>query len=151
MLGSREIFEERFKPVLEEARRDEERCLQGKRWGGNALLILVDAALDSIGLSYFKTVVPRVRRFYLEYLKPGIITSFQDFSSLKPLGFGLRMPITINGSRTRLEGCLGLAWLPFSTCGCRLVSIPACLIKGSWSIYLKKLAIPRLSSAGQSG
>jgi len=31
MLGSREIFGERFKPVLKEARRGEERCLQGKR------------------------------------------------------------------------------------------------------------------------
>jgi hypothetical protein len=39
MLGSREIFEEKFKSVLEEAKKGEERCLQGRRWGGNALLI----------------------------------------------------------------------------------------------------------------
>lgn len=38
-------------------------CFSGKRWGGNATLILVDAALTSSGLKYFTVVVPRVRKF----------------------------------------------------------------------------------------
>lgn len=69
---------------MEAARDGEQRCFDGKRWGGNAVLIVVDAALDSIGLSYFQIVVPRVRRFYEDYVKTGQIASLETLSKLTP-------------------------------------------------------------------
>lgn len=55
-------------------------CFSGKRWGGNPLLIVVDAALTSTGLKYFTVVVPRVERFEKEFGR----LSFKEFSSFKP-------------------------------------------------------------------
>ncbi len=80
----RAIFEERFRNVIGAARAGEQRCLNGKRWNGNAVLIVVDAALDSSGLNYFNIVVPRVRRFYSEYVETCEICSFSDFARLSP-------------------------------------------------------------------
>jgi hypothetical protein len=86
----RGIFEERFKDVLESAKEGERRCLKGKRWDGNAVLIIVDASLDSIGLNYFNIVVPRVKRFYRNYVKTKEISSFNAFSKLLPQDARLR-------------------------------------------------------------
>ena len=54
-----DLFRQEYGDVIELAREGERRCLEGRRWGGNAVLIVVDAALDSIGLNYFQIVVPR--------------------------------------------------------------------------------------------
>jgi hypothetical protein len=86
----KKIFQARYGDVLEMAKEGEQRCLQGMRWNGNAVLIVVDAALDSIGLKYFQIVVPRVRRFWGEFIKTGEITSFRDFSKLSPHDSRLR-------------------------------------------------------------
>lgn len=40
-----------------------ERCLATGRWGGNVVLMVVDAAFMSIGLNYFTSVVPAVARY----------------------------------------------------------------------------------------
>ncbi len=40
-----------------------EECLNGRRWGGNPLLIILDTSLTSTGFSYFNFVEPRVRKF----------------------------------------------------------------------------------------
>jgi len=80
--GLRRIIEERYTDVLEAAREGEQRCFRGERWAGNAVLIVVDAALDSIGLNYFQIVVPRVRFFWSKYVKTGVISSFRDLSTL---------------------------------------------------------------------
>jgi len=53
-------------------------------------LIVVDAALDSIGLNYFQIVVPRVRRFYEDYVKTGQIASLKALSKLTPQDTRLR-------------------------------------------------------------
>ena len=45
------------------AREYADACFSGKRWGGSATLIVVDAALTSSGLKYFTVVVPRVKEF----------------------------------------------------------------------------------------
>jgi len=82
MLKTKNIFEDRFEEVLAAAKEGEFRCLNGKRWDGNAVLIVVDASLDSIGLNYFKIVVPRVKQFYREYVETGEISSFNVFSKL---------------------------------------------------------------------
>ena len=77
-------MQKKYKEVLEAAREGEQRCFKGKRWDGQAILVVVDAALDSIGLNYFQIVVPRVRRFYEEYVKTGQIACFEDLSNLTP-------------------------------------------------------------------
>jgi len=78
------LFEERFRGVLDAAWERTWECLAGERWGGNALLMVVDAALDSTGLSYFGTVVPRVKRFR-EVLVEGVgISTFRDFAGFSP-------------------------------------------------------------------
>jgi len=74
--------EEIYGDVLEAAREGEERCFKGERWKGHAILIIVDAALDSIGLNYFQIVVPRVRRFYQDYVQTGQIATLEDLSKL---------------------------------------------------------------------
>jgi hypothetical protein len=79
-----DLFREEYGEVLKMAEEGEQRCLNGKRWGGNAVLIVVDAALDSIGLNYFQIIVPRVRRFWKDYVKTGLIASLEDFSNLSP-------------------------------------------------------------------
>jgi hypothetical protein len=80
----RTIFEARFEDVLEAAREGELRCLGTIRWGGDPVLMVVDAALDSIGLSYFNIVVPRVRRFHDAFVKTGRIRSFDDLKNATP-------------------------------------------------------------------
>ena len=80
----RRRFEERFASVLEAAREGERRCLRGERWGGSAVLMLVDAALDSIGLNYFNIVVPRVRKFWEEFVRTGEIDSFEKLAERSP-------------------------------------------------------------------
>lgn len=85
-----ELFEEKFRSVLKEGREYEKKCLNGKIWDGNAVLMAVDAALTSIGVNYFKLVVPLVKRFRDEYVETGQITSFEDFAKLSPIDKRLR-------------------------------------------------------------
>jgi hypothetical protein len=86
----RRIFQEKYNDVFRAAREGEQRCLKAKRWNGNATLIIVDAALDSIGLNYFKVVVPRVRKFYKKYVKTGEINCLEKLSNLTPRDFKLK-------------------------------------------------------------
>ncbi len=44
-----------------------ERCLRTERYGGNVVLMVVDSAFTSIGLNYFKAVVPKVLEFKREF------------------------------------------------------------------------------------
>jgi len=39
------------------------RCIGLKRWGGSPLLMVLDAGFTSVGLGYFRSVVPAVQRF----------------------------------------------------------------------------------------
>lgn len=55
-----------------------ERCLNTQRWRGNAVLMLLDAAFDSIGLNYFQSVVPKVEQFRLEFVETGEISTLED-------------------------------------------------------------------------
>ncbi len=80
----KKVFEHEFGDVLKEAKSYEKRCFAKKRWGGDPILIVVDSALDSIGLNYFRIVVPRVKRFNEKYILGDVITSFEDFSKHSP-------------------------------------------------------------------
>ena len=86
----RTIFEERFEDVLEAAREGEKRCLSTTRWGGDPVLMVVDAALDSTGLNYFNIVVPRVKRFHEKFVQAGRIRSFDDLRKATPDDLDLR-------------------------------------------------------------
>ena len=58
-----------------------ERCLQTKRWFGSVVLMIVDAAFTSVGLNYFKTVVPKVEKFRQEFVNRGKITTLRDLAA----------------------------------------------------------------------
>lgn len=58
-----------------------ERCLATKRWGGSAVLMVVDAAFTSIGLNYFQAVVPKVEEFERAFVKTGKIKSLEDLAT----------------------------------------------------------------------
>ncbi|MGA9049263.1 MAG: hypothetical protein WB588_09750 [Dehalococcoidia bacterium] len=55
-----------------------DRCLAGARWHSNALLMVIDAAFDSIGLNYFQSVVPKVELFRQRYVMTGKIRTMED-------------------------------------------------------------------------
>ena len=78
------LFEEKFQKVLKEAKEYEIKCVSGEIWDGNAVLMVVDAALTSIGINYFKLVVPLVEKFHVQYVKTGQIISFENLSKLSP-------------------------------------------------------------------
>lgn len=56
------------------------RCLETKRWGGNVVLMIVDAAFTSIGLNYFTAVVPKVEEFNKLFVEDGNIRDLKDFT-----------------------------------------------------------------------
>ncbi len=58
-------------------------CRVGKRWEGKAILVVLDACLDSTGLNYFTVVVPKVNYFREKYVKTGIVSKCSDFKKLK--------------------------------------------------------------------
>ena len=57
-----------------------ERCLRTERWGGSVVLMVVDAAFTSIGLNYFKSVVPKVFEFKEKYVDKKVITSLDELA-----------------------------------------------------------------------
>lgn len=54
------------------------RVLRSERYGGNAVLMVVDAAITSVGVNYFTVVVPRVLEFKNRFVDSGRITTFED-------------------------------------------------------------------------
>ncbi len=57
-----------------------DRCLASRRWGGSAVLMVVDASFTSIGMSYFRTVVPAVIRFKELFVDSGEIFTLRDLA-----------------------------------------------------------------------
>ena len=58
-----------------------DRCLAAARWHSNAILMVLDAAFDSIGLNYFQSVVPKVELFRQKYVETGRITSLEELAT----------------------------------------------------------------------
>ena len=54
------------------------RCLRCERWGGNVILMIIDASFTSLGLSYFDVVVPKVIEFREKMVRTSKIKSFED-------------------------------------------------------------------------
>lgn len=59
-----------------------DRCLATERWGGNVVLMVVDAAFDSIGLNYFNSIVPKVMEFEEAFVHTEDIEDLADLSEL---------------------------------------------------------------------
>ena len=57
-----------------------DRCLRTERWGGSAVLMVVDAAFTSIGLNYFTAVVPKVEEFNKQFVESGRTKSLKDLA-----------------------------------------------------------------------
>ncbi|MEM2146325.1 MAG: hypothetical protein QW279_13255 [Candidatus Jordarchaeaceae archaeon] len=57
-----------------------ERCLRTERWSGSVVLMVVDAAFDSIGLNYFTAVVPKVDEFREKFVETGRIKRLRDLA-----------------------------------------------------------------------
>jgi len=60
-----------------------ERCLRTERWGGNVVLMVIDAAFTSIGLNYFTAVVPKVEEFNKKFVESesGRIRNLKDLTT----------------------------------------------------------------------
>ncbi len=54
------------------------KVLRSERYGGNAVLMVVDAAITSVGVNYFSVVVPRVLEFKRRFVDSGKIVTFED-------------------------------------------------------------------------
>lgn len=57
-----------------------DRCLRTERYGGNVVLMIVDACFTSIGLNYFTAVIPKVKEFNEKFVKSGKIRSLKDLA-----------------------------------------------------------------------
>jgi len=73
---------DRYMKKVPEVRKYCDRCLGTRRWDGNVVLMIVDAAFTSIGLNYFKTVVPKVEEFKRKFIDTRRITSLKDLTSM---------------------------------------------------------------------
>lgn len=57
-----------------------DRCIKTERWGGNVVLMVVDAVFTSVGLNYFTTVVPKVVEFNRKFVESGAIKNLEDLA-----------------------------------------------------------------------
>ena len=59
-----------------------DRCLACARWYSNPVLMVIDAAFDSIGLNYIQSVVPKVELFRCKYIVNGKIKRYDDLAGI---------------------------------------------------------------------
>ncbi len=55
-------------------------CLNVNRYNGNVVLMVVDASFVSLGVNYFKVVIPKVLEFKNKFIDTGKIKSLKDLS-----------------------------------------------------------------------
>jgi len=65
------------------------RVLNSERYDGNAVLMIVDSAITSVGVNYFSVVVPRVLEFKRKFVDTGLIASIEDFINYSSNADGL--------------------------------------------------------------
>ncbi|MEM3761802.1 MAG: hypothetical protein QXW49_03735 [Archaeoglobaceae archaeon] len=79
----RDLVNEMLKD-LQEIRVHCDRCLATQRYRGNVVLMLVDASFTSIGLNYFKSIVPKIfefrNRFTMNSLKELANAKIEDLT-----------------------------------------------------------------------
>ncbi|NHV06085.1 MAG: hypothetical protein HA495_01955 [Thaumarchaeota archaeon] len=57
-----------------------DKCLRTESWGGNVVLMIVDASFTSIGLNYFTAVVPKVEEFNKKFVESKKIRNLKDLA-----------------------------------------------------------------------
>jgi len=75
----KEIIDRYISPIYPEVKSFCEKCLNSERWEGNVVLMVIDASFNSIGLNYFKSVVPKVIEFKNKF---GYIKTLKDLSKI---------------------------------------------------------------------
>jgi hypothetical protein len=80
MISLKEIIDDYMKkvPGLKEYC---EKCLRTERYGGNVVLMIVDAAFTSIGLNYFTVIIPKVEEFNKKFIESGKIRNLKDLAN----------------------------------------------------------------------
>ncbi len=58
------------------------KCLSTERWNGNVILMLLDAAITSVGVNYFQVVIPKVKAFKREFVDSKKISSLRDLEKI---------------------------------------------------------------------
>ncbi len=58
------------------------KCLKTQRWNGNVILMLLDAAITSVGVNYFQVVIPKVKAFKKDFIDTKKISSFRDLEKI---------------------------------------------------------------------
>ncbi len=56
------------------------RCLNTERWNGEVSLMIIDAAITSVGVNYFQVVIPKVKDFERNFIKTNIVNSLKSLS-----------------------------------------------------------------------
>ncbi len=56
------------------------KCINTQRWDGNVSLMVLDAAITSVGINYFQVVIPKVKTFEKEFIKTKKITSLESLA-----------------------------------------------------------------------
>jgi hypothetical protein len=79
-MGLKEVVD-KYMQSVPGLRKHCKRCLSVKRWDGNVVLMVVDAAFTSIGLNYFQAVVPKVEKFRKKFVKTGKVRTLEDLAS----------------------------------------------------------------------
>ncbi|MBC7114043.1 MAG: hypothetical protein H5T47_00230 [Archaeoglobi archaeon] len=78
-----EDFSEKYPELIEFCTR----VLESRRYGGNVILMIVDAGITSTGVNYFSVVVPRVLKFRDTFILTGEISELRDILSRDPDDF----------------------------------------------------------------
>jgi hypothetical protein len=74
---------EKYQIHFNEAKDYEIKVMNGKRWGGDPLLIIIDSALVSSGLNYFKIILPKIKSFKAEFIDKNLVVNLEDLAIMK--------------------------------------------------------------------
>ncbi|MCX7987821.1 MAG: hypothetical protein N2647_00050 [Thermodesulfovibrio sp.] len=60
-----------------------DKCLNTERWNGNVSLMILDAAITSVGVNYFQVVIPKVKAFEKDFIKTEKVTGLSSLANFQ--------------------------------------------------------------------
>ncbi|MCX8034523.1 MAG: hypothetical protein N3A00_04320 [Thermodesulfovibrio sp.] len=60
-----------------------DKFLNTERWNSNVSLMILDAAITSVGVNYFQVVIPKVKAFEKDFIKTGKVTCLSSLADFK--------------------------------------------------------------------
>lgn len=60
-----------------------DKFINTERWEGNVCLMILDAAITSVGVNYFQVVIPKVKAFERDFIKTGKVTSISHLANFQ--------------------------------------------------------------------